>query len=163
MTTLADLAPDFVAMAHQIVWCTAATVDARGRPRSRVLHPIWEWDGSRLTGWIATARTPVKAAHLKASPFVSCNYWAPNQDTCLAECAASWIDDRDERHAVWERFVEGPAPVGYDPAMIPGWENADSPGFNPLRLTPWRLRVMPGASLMDGSYAARSWQADRNG
>ena len=50
MTTLEDIAPKFVAMAHQIVWCTAATVDAKGRPRSRVLHPIWEWDGTHLVG-----------------------------------------------------------------------------------------------------------------
>ena len=30
MTTLAETAPKFVAMAHQIVWCTTATVDASG-------------------------------------------------------------------------------------------------------------------------------------
>ena len=29
----------FVALAHRIVWCTLATVDARGRPRSRVVTP----------------------------------------------------------------------------------------------------------------------------
>ncbi|MEM1232123.1 MAG: pyridoxamine 5'-phosphate oxidase family protein [Pseudomonadota bacterium] len=159
MTALAEIAPKFVAMAHQIVWCTAATVDAQQRPRSRVLHPIWEWDGEQLVGWIATARTPTKAAHLDASPFVSCNYWTPAQDTCVAECAAQWVTDKATKHRVWDLFVNGPAPVGYDPSMIPGWENADSPGFDPLRLTPWRLRVMPGASLMDGSYAADSWQA----
>jgi len=159
MTRLEDLAPRFVAMAHRIVWCSAATVDAQGRPRSRVLHPIWEWDGAALTGWIATARTPVKAAHLVASPFVSCNYWTPEQDTCVAECEAAWVEDADERRAVWRRFVEGPAPVGYDPSMIPGWEDADSPGFDPLVLRPWRLRVMEGRALLDGSFAADVWQA----
>ena len=157
MTTLNEIAPKFVAMAHQIVWCTAATVDAKGRPRSRVLHPIWDWDGTELTGWIATARTPMKDAHLSASPYLSCNYWTPNQDTCVAECSAEWVEEREERHAIWKRFVDGPAPVGYNPAIIPGWEDADSPTFNPLRLKPWRLRVMPGESLMNGSYAADSW------
>ena len=48
MATLAEIAPKFVEMAHQIVWCTVATVDAKGRPRSRILHPIWQWDGERL-------------------------------------------------------------------------------------------------------------------
>ena len=158
MATLADVAPKFVEMAHQIVWCTAATVDAQGRPRSRVLHPIWEWDGTHLVGWIATARTPMKAAHIAASPNVSCNYWAPSQDTCLAECAASWVEDQDTKTRIWDLFVNGPEPVGYDPSMIPGWEDATSPGFDPLRLDPWRLRVMPGSSLMDGSYAADVWQ-----
>ena len=45
MVALNDIAPAFVKMAHQIVWCTAATVDAQGRPRSRVLHPMWQWQG----------------------------------------------------------------------------------------------------------------------
>ena len=158
MPTLTEVAPKFLAMAHEIVWCTAATVDAHNRPRSRVLHPIWEWDGNQLTGWIATAKTPMKDAHLKASAHVSCNYWTPQQDTCVAECEASWVTDQDAKRRVWDLFVNGPAPVGYDPAMIPGWENADSPGFDPLQLNPWRLRVMPGASLMNGSYAADVWQ-----
>lgn len=159
MATLTEIAPKFVAMAHQIVWCTVATVDTRGRPRSRVLHPIWEWDGAQLTGWVATARTPVKDAHIGASPFVSCNYWTPSQDTCLAECAASWQNDRETRHRVWDLYLHGPEPVGYDPSMIPPWTDADAESFNPLRLDPWRLRVMPGSSLMDGSYVSDVWQA----
>lgn len=55
MTDLADIAPAFVAMAHRIVWCTVTTVDRRDRPRSRILHPFWIWDGTELVGWIATA------------------------------------------------------------------------------------------------------------
>jgi hypothetical protein len=31
--------------------CSAGTLYAHGRPRSRILHPIWKWDGLRLTGW----------------------------------------------------------------------------------------------------------------
>ena len=85
MTTLNEIAPAFIDMAHRIVWCSAATVDAKGRPRARVLHPIWQWDGAELTGWIATGPTPIKRAHLAASPHLSCNYWSPNQDTCVAE------------------------------------------------------------------------------
>jgi hypothetical protein len=156
---LEAIAPKFVEMAHRIVWCSVATVDARGRPRSRVLHPIWEWDGRRLVGWIATGPTPTKVAHLAASPWVSCNYWAPSQDTCVAECAAAWADDADTRAAVWSKFADGPEPVGYDPAMIPGWDGPDSPAFSVLRLEPWRLRVLPGPSLLDGTFAADRWQA----
>ena len=47
MTELEDVAPAFVEMAHRIVWCSVATVDHQGRPRSRILHPLWEWDGER--------------------------------------------------------------------------------------------------------------------
>ena len=50
MDPLADVAPAFVEMAHRIVWCTVATTGADGRPHTRVLHPIWEWDGTALTG-----------------------------------------------------------------------------------------------------------------
>ena len=41
---LACVAPAFVELAHRIVWGTVATVDPEGRPRTRILHPIWEWD-----------------------------------------------------------------------------------------------------------------------
>ncbi|MDE0368109.1 MAG: pyridoxamine 5'-phosphate oxidase family protein [Gammaproteobacteria bacterium] len=158
MTDLNEIAPAFVKMAHEIVWCSAATVDAKGRPRSRVLHPIWQWEGGRLTGWIATGATPIKRAHLEASPHLSCNYWAPTQDTCVAECRAEWVFDDEGRRMVWDLFANGPAPVGYDPAMIPGWDNALSPTFAALRLDPWRLRVMPGTALMQGTFEARTWR-----
>jgi hypothetical protein len=159
MNKLTDIAPAFVAMAHQIVWCSAATVDAQGRPRSRVLHPIWQWDGANLTGWIATGPTPLKRAHLAANPYLSCNYWSPTQDTCVAECEAQWAFDDDTRQMVWDAFVNGPAPVGYDPAMIPGWDNARSEGFAALKLMPWRLRVMPGEVLLQGTGEVLTWQS----
>jgi hypothetical protein len=60
-------------MAHRIVWATVSTVDRQGRPRSRVLHPYWIWDGEELDGWIATGPTPLKRAHLERTPFVSVN------------------------------------------------------------------------------------------
>lgn len=157
MSNYSEVAQKFLAMAHQIVWCTAATVDPNGRPRSRVLHPIWEWDGEQLTGWIATGKTPIKLADIAQSAHVSCNYWTPAQDTCVAECAAEWVEGAELKHHVWDAYINGPEPVGYNPAMIPGWENADSPGFDALKLTPYRLRVMPGESLMNGTYASDSW------
>lgn len=150
MTTLAEITQPFIAMAHKIVWCTVATVDRDGRPRSRVLHPIWEEVDGTPVGWIATGPTPTKVAHLANSPYVSCNYWSPEQDTCVAECAAAWVEDAATKATVWDKFVNGPVPVGYDPAMIPGWEDAGSPGFAALRLTPWRIRVMPGEAMLTG-------------
>ena len=157
-STLETVAPAFVEMAHQIVWCTAATVDAQGRPRSRVLHPIWAWDGATLTGWIATGPTPTKRAHLEAHPYLSCNYWTPSQDTCVAECEARWAFDDETRREVWDRFVEGPAPVGYDPSIIPGWDSPTADSFAALVLTPWRLRVMPGSVLLSGEGETLAWE-----
>ncbi len=150
MTAFNEIAPAFVEMAHSIVWCTAATVDAKGRPRSRVLHPIWQWDDDNLTGWIMTGPTPIKLAHLEASPHLSCNYWTQNHDTCVAECRAQWANDGPTKQKVWDLFANGPAPVGYDPSIIPGWDNPESPGFAVLKLDAWRLRVMPGAVMMEG-------------
>src|SRR5580704_6483431 len=92
MDALSDIAPAFVTMAHRIVWAAVASVDRRGRPRSRILHPMWVWDNT-LTGWIATSPTSIKRAHLGHSPFVSVTYWGENTDTCTAECTAEWVFD----------------------------------------------------------------------
>jgi hypothetical protein len=159
LTDLARIAPPFVEMAHRIVWCSAATVDRKGRPRSRVLHPLWQWDGRQLSGWIATSPTATKRAHLSVTPHISLNYWAPSQDTCLAECRASWAFDDATRVQVWELFKNAPAPVGYDPAVIPPWKGGPtSPAFAALRLEPWRLRIMPGSVMMGGGGEVLSWR-----
>ncbi|WP_407664637.1 pyridoxamine 5'-phosphate oxidase family protein [Mycolicibacterium anyangense] len=147
-------------MAHRIVWASVATVDSGGRPRSRVLHPIWEWDGEQLQGWIATVPTPLKRAHVQANPYASITYWAPNHDTCTAECNVQWAFDDDVRAAIWEKFKNAPAPVGYDPAIIPQWSGGPtSEAFAVLRLQPWRLRVMPGTVMTAGSGELLSWRA----
>jgi hypothetical protein len=150
MSELKEVAPAFVEMAHQIVWCSVATVDHQGRPRSRILHPYWEWDGENLVGWIATGPTPTKRSHLQKSPYVSCNYWADNHDTCAAECAATWMFDDETRIAVWDKFKNAPAPVGYDPSIIPVWDSPTADSFAVLKLVPWRLRVMPGNFMLTG-------------
>ena len=131
MKSLSEVAPAFVEVAHRIVWCTTATVDDRGRPRSRVLHPFWSWDGHKLVGYVATA-----------------------------ECSATWHFDDDTRRMVWDLFLEGPEPVGYDPAIIPGWEDGPlSPAFAALRLEPWRLRVFPGSVLFGQGGEVLDWRS----
>ena len=159
-STLARVAPAFVEMAHRIVYCSVATVDASQRPRSRVLHPIWHWEGGVLTGWIATTPTATKRAHLEVSPHVSCNYWTENQDTGVAECRAEWAQDPATREWVWNLFKSAPPPVGYDPALIPTWDGPDSPAFAILRLTPWLLRVMPGTVMFTGQGEILVWRSD---
>lgn len=160
MHALAEVAPAFVEMAHRIVWASVATVDSAGRPRTRVLHPIWQWDGERLVGWVATSPTPAKRAHLAASPFASLSYWTPTHDTCAAECRAAWALDDATRTMVWNLFASGPAPVGYDPAIVPAWRGGPtSEPFAALRLEPWRLRVFPGSVLLGQGGQVLTWQA----
>ena len=158
-TTLAEISPAFVEMAHRIVWATVATVDPGGGPRTRVLHPIWEWDGQALTGWIATSPLSPKARHLAAEPRVSVTYWDPSHDTCTADCLATWEPGQPERRAGWERFATAPEPVGYDPRLIPAWTAPDAEAFGILRLEPTRLRVMPGTVLAGQGGQLMTWQA----
>jgi hypothetical protein len=155
---LTTVAPEFMAMAHRIVWCVAATVDTQGRPRSRVLHPIWEWDGTELAGWVATSPLSPKAADLRGTPAVSLTYWAPSQDTCTADCRAVWEISDEQRRAGWERFAQGPSPVGYLPSIVPGWTSPDAPAFGILRLVPDRLRVMPGTLMLKREGELLTWR-----
>jgi hypothetical protein len=159
MQNLVDIAPAFVEMAHRIVWCSVATVDRESRPRSRVLHPLWSWDGEQLTGVIATAPTPVKRADLDHSPFVSCNYWAPNHDIATADCSVTWSVDDETCTQVWEAFKSAPEPVGYDPAIIPPWaDGPTSEAFAVLHLQPYRLRVFPGTVLLGQGGEVLTWR-----
>lgn len=158
MTPLEQIAPAFIDMAHAIVWASVATVDRNGRPRTRILHPIWEWDGTDLVGWIATVPTPLKHAHLHAHPEVSVSYWTTTQDTCSAECTAQLYVDDDTREAVWNKFANAPEPVGYDPRTIPMWaDGPTSDQFAAIRLHPYRLRVMAGTVMTKGEGAPLSW------
>ena len=143
MADLSDIAPAFVEMAHRIVWCTVATVDTKGRPRTRILHPIWEWDGTSLVGWIATGPDSPKAAHLASTPLVSLTYWDPTHDTCTADAEASWHNDEATKSWLWDLYKNAPAPVGYDPAIIPAWAaGPSSAAFGALRLDPTSLRLL---------------------
>ena len=160
MSTLAETAPAFVEIAHRIVWATVATVAPDGQPRTRILHPIWVWDGDSLVGWIATGPTPLKVAHLEAHPEVSLTYWDPTHDTATAECRASWHHDDETCTWLWDHFATAPAPVGYDPAIIPPWSGGPtSPAFAALRLDPVRLRVQPAAAMAgDPNVPILRWQ-----
>lgn len=160
MTELSTIAPAFRDMAHRIVWCTVGTVAPDGSPRTRVLHPIWEWDGTSLTGWIATSPNSLKAKHLDVKPQISLTYWDATQDTCSAECTTSWDDTPEGREEGWRRFAEGPEPVGYLPSLIPIWPSPDAPEFGILRLQPHRLRVMPGTMMTAGTGELLTWSAD---
>jgi hypothetical protein len=144
----------FIEVAHRIVWCTVATVDQHDRPRSRILHPVWELTDDGLAGWITTRPTPLKRAHLEHSPYVSCSYWDATQDVAVAECRAEWAQDK--RHA-WDLFRAAPEPLGHDPYKI--WpDGPGNPDAGVLRLTPWRIRVA-GMETLLGRAPALTWTA----
>jgi hypothetical protein len=49
--SFADIEQDFLRFTADIVYCTVTTVDARCRPRSCVMHPIFQVvDGEPMVG-----------------------------------------------------------------------------------------------------------------
>ena len=66
--------------------------------------------------------------------------------------------DDDTRKTVWDKFAHGPEPVGYDPFVIPQWaDGPTSEDFAAIRLSPYRLRVMPGTVLTRGEGDTLTW------
>ena len=143
--SFADIEAEFLRRVSRIVWCTVATIDPKGRPRSRILHPIWEGP----TGWIATGRQSTKSRHLAHTPYVSLSYWDQQHQQIYAECTAEWEERLPEKARVWELFKTTPPPLGYDPAMF--WKGPDDPGFGLLKLTPWRIELSALEDLFKGT------------
>jgi hypothetical protein len=147
-----ELVDEFVDVAHRVVWCSVATTDRRGRPRSRVMHPVWERTEDGIVGWATARPTPLKIAHLAHMPYVSCSYWDAAHDVAVAECEAFWVEDPAELERAWAACRALPAPAGFDPATIfPG--GPGSPGSAMLRFEPWRLRVGRAVDLAAGRPA----------
>lgn len=138
---------EFISRVHTMVWCNAATVDQNQRPRSRILHPIWEG----ATGWIGTHRNSYKSHHLEHNPYLSLAYIANVMNPVYVDCKAEWIDDMAEKVRIWELFKAAPEPLGYDPAMI--FERVDHENFGLLKLTPWRIDLVtfPSPSMDEGT------------
>lgn len=135
VTDFSDIQEEFLHRVHSVVWCTMATLDTRNRPRSRILHPIWEG----TTGWITTRRHSHKAKHLAHSPYVSLAYTADLAKPVYVDCVAEWVDNIDEKKRLWDLLLTTPPPLGFDPAPI--YKSVDDSGFGLLKLTPWRIEV----------------------
>ena len=148
-----DLAATFDARVRKIVWCTVTTMDTKGRPFSRILHPLWEG----RTGWIATGRHTLKTKHLAGNSNVALAYWTPDHDSVMAQCRAEWCDDAPTRERVWKLFKSTPEPVGYDPQLF--WKGGVSDQtFGVLKLTPSRIELWTGADMQAGK-PPKIWRA----
>ena len=154
-----EIAEQFNDRVNRIVWCSVTTVDRQGRPRSRILHPVWE--GS--TGWIATGRHSHKDKHLSENPYVSLTYFEQTagnpmaQQQVYAECKTEWEDDADEKRRLWDLVKSEPPPVGYDPALF--FQTVDNPEFGMLKLIPWRIEISALSDMMTGQEP-RIWRQD---
>lgn len=108
--TFEPFADEFLTRIAEIIWCTATTVDARGRPRSWILHPIWEVRDGAPVGWVVTSKTPVKTMHLASNPHLARMYWSPAQNTVSIDCVASWVENIEDKEHVWNVFMTTPPP-----------------------------------------------------
>jgi general stress protein 26 len=150
VASFAEIEDEFMARVRRIAWCTAATVDRKGRPRTRILHPIWEG----ATGWILTGRHTLKTKHLANNPHMSLTYWDPLHQQIHADVVAEWDDDLKEKERVWDVYKNTPPPLGYDPAII--WpQGAADPEIGLLKLTPWRIELF---GLADFARGATIWR-----
>jgi hypothetical protein len=134
----AGMSEEFLERIFNVVWCNVATVDGKGRPRSRILHPYWDVTPEPV-GWILTRRQSFKDAQLKGNPYVSCAYIADISKPVYVECKTSWEDDLGEKARIWDAFKNAEAPMGYDPGSI--FPELDGPGLGLLRLEPWRIQM----------------------
>jgi hypothetical protein len=148
-----EIAAEFDRRVRRTVWAIVATMDTAGRPRTRLLHLLWE--GS--TGWVATEPASLKAKHLARNQHVSIGYGDPSEPVYV-EATAEWVDDAREKHRIWDVIKGEPEPYGFDPAMIPQWR--DGPGserFGLLKLTPWRIELYKAPPATE----SRIWQPGR--
>jgi uncharacterized pyridoxamine 5'-phosphate oxidase family protein len=131
----AEIEQEFLARVRRMVWCSAATVDTQDRPRSRILHPLWEG----ATGWIGTHRNSAKSKHLARKPLLSLAYITEPRTPVYIDCTVEWITDLTEKRRVWDLFKNTPEPVGYDPSL--DFKTYDNPTYGLLKLTLWRVEV----------------------
>jgi uncharacterized pyridoxamine 5'-phosphate oxidase family protein len=136
VSSFSDIETEFIERVNTMVWCSVATIDLQERPRSRLLHPIWEG----ATGWIATHRHSLKAKHLAHNPYVSLAYIANVMQPVYVDCRAEWVDDLAEKQRVWELFKAPPPPLGFDPAQ--DFISPEHERFGLLKLTPWRIDLV---------------------
>ncbi|RVX43702.1 pyridoxamine 5'-phosphate oxidase [Nonomuraea polychroma] len=152
--SFAEIEGEFDAYVGTTVYATMVTVDARNRPRTRVLIPVWEQADGHPLGWLATYRTPVKAAHLAANPHASFSYWRPDNNSVAIDTVAAWVEDLEVKRHVWDLYRKtSPRGAGYDLGAF--WRSPADPELRVLRLEPYRIQVIRGRDLR-----SRMWRPD---
>ena len=135
VSTFAEIQPEFIARIQKAVYCSMATVDRKGRPRSRILHPIW--DGP--IGWVISWPGSHKAKHLEHNPYVSLAYIADKEKPVYVDATAAWVHDLEEKQRIWELHQATPPPLGFDPQ--PHYGDIHHMYYGLLRFTPWRIEL----------------------
>lgn len=136
VTRFSEIEQEFTVRVEQMVWCNLATVDSKGRPRSRVLHPVWE----ATIAWAVSRRDALKGQHITANPYVSLAYVADAFKPVYVEATAQWVDDMDEKRRLWDYIAGKPEPIGFDLNMVFA-QGVEDPSYGLLKFTPWRIQL----------------------
>ena len=133
----AAVAEEFHRRVSKTVWCTLATVDPRGRARTRIVHPVW--DGP--SGWVGSRAGTPKLGHLAAHADVSLLSWVPPDHEQVTIDARATVETAPEaRRAAWNALQAPTPPYGFDPAPIwPGGPEGDD--FVAIRLVAHRIEL----------------------
>jgi general stress protein 26 len=130
-----DLQAEFLVRVSQVVYCTMATIDRQNRPRTRVIHPIWEGP----IGWLISWPASHKSKHLARNPAVSLAYIPDKENPVYVDGMAEWVDTIEEKQRIWDLHRTTPAPLGFDPQ--PHYGTIDHPYYGVLKITPWRIEL----------------------
>ena len=125
--------PEMMRRIEEAIYCIMATVDRRGRPRTRILHLVW--DGP--IGYVITDPDSLKAKHLAENPHVSLAYYKEIEKPLYIEAAVEWITDDAGMQRVWDLIKNTPPPIGFDPE--PFYGDIHGEHFGVLKFTPWRI------------------------
>ena len=122
------------------------------------MHPIWEWDGERLTGWLTTTPSP-KVRQLADHPYVSCAYYDSWAVAAVADGRVEPVADDAARTRVWELFRPRRPRWATTPAPSACRAGTGRPrrASCVARVDPWRVqvrRVHPGVGV-----ELRTWHA----
>ena len=142
-TTYQDTAEAFIRMAHRIVWASVATVEPDGRPRTRILHPIWEWVGDELVGWIATVQDRAEGHGAGRAAGGVGELLVAVARHLRRRVHRGVADDAVTRHRTWHLFADAPNRSATTRGSSPAGTAPTSPAFCVLRLEPYRLRGLP--------------------
>jgi general stress protein 26 len=156
VASFSALRAEFEQYVSDIQYCAMITVDKYDRPRSRILMAVWEMQDDLPVGWVAAYRTPVKSAHIRRNPHVTCSYWSPRQNAAFVDGVAGWVEEQSVKSEVWELYRRGsPSGVGYDPIRY--WQGGPTdPEYGLLRIDPFRVQVLRGADLR-----STLWQSEK--
>lgn len=135
VSNFAEIQTEFIKRVSEAVYCSVATIDRKNRPRSRMMHPVWD---SQI-GWVISWPRSHKAKHLRANPYVSLAYIQDRDKPVYVDCTAEWIDDVAEKERIWELHKNTPPPLGFD--LEPHYGTINHPYYGLLRFTPWRIEL----------------------